>query len=81
MKARFKKELKIYAQEKNLRLPVYYTKKEGLDDLCFRTKVNVGEEWFQSQVYHKTVEEAEDDAAQEALSSLSTDEFHEVINF
>lgn len=71
----FKKKLKMYAERKNLGRPVYYTKKEGL---CFRARVSIGEDWFQSQGLCETVEEAENSAAEAALLALSTDAFHEV---
>ncbi|KAI3461216.1 hypothetical protein Pfo_017879 [Paulownia fortunei] len=70
----FKKKLQMYAQRKNLDLPVYYTEKEGL---CFRARVSIGEDWFQSPGLCETVEEAGNAAAQAALLSLSTDAFHE----
>ncbi|KAK4441362.1 Double-stranded RNA-binding protein 4 [Sesamum alatum] len=72
--AKFKTKLQMYAHRKNLDLPVYHSEKEGVS---FRARVCIGEDWFQSQVLHETVAEAEDAAAEAALLSLSTDAFHE----
>ncbi|PIM99437.1 hypothetical protein CDL12_28069 [Handroanthus impetiginosus] len=70
----FKKKLQMYVRRKNLDSPVYHTKKEGI---CFRTRVSIGDEWFQSKGVFESAEEAEDSAAQAALLSLSIDAFHE----
>ncbi|KAL3620263.1 hypothetical protein CASFOL_035175 [Castilleja foliolosa] len=70
----FKNKLQMYAQKKNLNLPVYRTEKEGL---CFTARVSIGGDWFRSLQPCETIEEAQDSAAQSALLSLSTDAFLE----
>ncbi|KAG8371082.1 hypothetical protein BUALT_Bualt13G0049900 [Buddleja alternifolia] len=70
----FKKKLEIYTQRKSLDLPVYNTERDGL---CFTSRVSIGENWFRSEELCKTVDEAENAAAQAALLSLSTDALHE----
>ncbi|EYU36000.1 hypothetical protein MIMGU_mgv1a026812mg [Erythranthe guttata] len=70
----FKKKLQIYAKNKNLDLIVYRIEKEGG---CYKARVSIGEDWFESEQLSETAEEAENAAAQSALLSLSTDAFNE----
>ncbi|GFP97193.1 double-stranded RNA-binding protein 4 [Phtheirospermum japonicum] len=70
----FKNKLQMYAQNKNLNLPIYRNEKDGL---CFRARVSIGGDWFQSPELCETIDEAQNSAAQSALLSLSTDAFLE----
>lgn len=74
---KFKKKLQIFAERKDLALPVYHVEKEGPLTPCVKATVNIGENCFVTQGMYKTSEEAEDAAAQIALLSLSTEALQE----
>nr|XP_027124795.1 double-stranded RNA-binding protein 4-like [Coffea arabica] len=72
----YKRKLQKYAQTKKLDLPLYRTKRvEQSDALCFTAKVLVGEDIFESPGFYETTKDAEDAAAQAALTSLTMDAF------
>ncbi|CAA2976090.1 Hypothetical predicted protein [Olea europaea subsp. europaea] len=74
---KFKKKLQIFAERKDLSLPVYHVEREDPRAPCVKATVSVGEDRFVSQGLYKTSEEAEDAAAQIALLSLSTEALQE----
>ncbi|KAL2536000.1 double-stranded RNA-binding protein 1-like [Forsythia ovata] len=74
---KYKKKLQIFAERKDLGLPVYHVEREGSCAPCVKATVNIGEDCFVSQGLYKTSEEAEDAAAQVALLSWSTEALQE----
>ncbi|KAH6774822.1 hypothetical protein C2S51_013226 [Perilla frutescens var. frutescens] len=74
MQEGFKNKLKMYAEMKGLKLPLYSTEKEGH---CFKARVSVGDGCFSGDKLSATAEEAQNSAAATALLAFFTASFHE----
>ncbi|GAB4834094.1 HLA class II histocompatibility antigen, DR beta 4 chain [Ancistrocladus abbreviatus] len=74
----YKNQLQIYAQKRNLPLPVYASESEGPPHAChFKSKVIVDGKTFESTEFFKTVKDAENSAARVAFISLSADDIQQ----
>ncbi|XP_021282033.1 double-stranded RNA-binding protein 4-like isoform X2 [Herrania umbratica] len=74
----YKNLLQVFAQKRNLDLPVYSCEFEGPPHASrFRCKVTFNEQTYESLEFFPTIKEAEHAAAKIALSSLSPDAFQE----
>ncbi|GMH23015.1 hypothetical protein Nepgr_024858 [Nepenthes gracilis] len=70
----YKNQLQIYAQKRNIALPVYDSDREGPPhDSRFKGKVTVNGKTYGSPEFYKTLKEAENAAARIALMSVSPD--------
>ncbi|KAI4378389.1 hypothetical protein MLD38_015874 [Melastoma candidum] len=68
----YKNQLQIFAQRRNLALPVYTCEREGpVHASRFRCKVEMGGKTYDSIEYFRSAKEAEHAAAKVALSSLA----------
>lgn len=71
----YKNRLQIYAQKRNLNLPVYISEREGPPHACrFRSKVMLEGKTYESLEYFSTIKDAENAAAKVALMSVSSDD-------
>ncbi|XP_072950868.1 double-stranded RNA-binding protein 1-like [Typha angustifolia] len=71
----FKNQLQIYAQKKNIELPIYnIISGVSLHAHCFKATVKVDGKDFESPEYFKTIKEAEHAAARVALMCLPHEE-------
>ncbi|XP_021715211.1 double-stranded RNA-binding protein 1 isoform X2 [Chenopodium quinoa] len=74
----YKNQLQIYAQKKNINLPVYISEREGPPHACrFKSKVMLEEKTYESFEFFSTIKDAENAAAKAALMSVSSDETEE----
>ncbi|CAJ2636421.1 unnamed protein product [Trifolium pratense] len=68
----YKTQLQIYAQKRNLKLPEYSPEWEGPPHaIRFNCKVTIDGQTFESPKFYSTLKEAEQAAAENALTSLS----------
>ncbi|KAL5547225.1 hypothetical protein UlMin_006912 [Ulmus minor] len=68
----YKNELQMYAQKRNLVLPVYSCEREGPPHASrFRSRVTIGGQTYESPEFFPTLKEAEHAAARVALMSFS----------
>lgn len=75
----YKNQLQIYAQKRNLSLPVYAPEWEGqCHARRFRCKVTIDGQTFQSPKFYSTLKESEHAAAEIAFKSLSPNGVQEV---
>lgn len=71
----YKNQLQIYAQKRNLNLPVYSSEREGPPHACrFKSKVMLEGKTYESVEFFSTIKDAENAAAKVALMSVSSDE-------
>ncbi|XP_048500619.1 double-stranded RNA-binding protein 1 isoform X2 [Beta vulgaris subsp. vulgaris] len=69
----YKNQLQIYAQKRNLNLPVYISEREGPPHAChFKSKVILEGKTYESSEHFSTIKDAENAAAKAALMSVSS---------
>lgn len=74
----YKNQLQIYAQKRNLVLPMYVSEREGPPHACrFKSKVTLEGKTYESLEYFSTIKDAENAAAKVALMALSSDGIEE----
>lgn len=74
-----KNQLQIYAQKRNLNLPVYISERDGPPHACrFKCKVLLEGKTYESHEFFSTLKDAENAAAKTALMSVSSDRIEEV---
>ncbi|KNA11127.1 hypothetical protein SOVF_138090 isoform B [Spinacia oleracea] len=73
-----KNQLQIYAQKRNLNLPVYISERDGPPHACrFKCKVLLEGKTYESHEFFSTLKDAENAAAKTALMSVSSDRIEE----
>lgn len=69
----YKTQLQTYTQKRNLPLPVYTSESTGPShNCCFKSKVTVAGQTYESPEFFSTLKDAEHAAAKTALISLSS---------
>lgn len=78
----YKNQLQIYAQKRNLNLPVYISEREGPPHAChFKSKVILEGKTYESSEHFSTIKDAENAAAKAALMSVSSSDGTEEVAF
>lgn len=74
----YKSQLQCYAQKRNLPFPIYSSEQEGPPHArCFKCKVTVDGQTYESPEFFSTLKEAEHEAAKIAVMALSPERLHQ----